>query len=161
MGNMMTALCPGPPTPPSVNGSLATATTAVPFHYVQTDSFVALLRQLNASLLVTTYQANKLLVVRENNGGLSTLVRTFERPVGVAADAGRLALCTRGEIWLFRDAPDIAPRLEPAGRHDACFLPRCCHITGDIAAMKLPGLATSCGLSTAAFPACVPCSLTT
>jgi uncharacterized protein (TIGR03032 family) len=104
----------------------------VPFHYVQTDSFVALLRQLKASLLVTTYQANKLLVVREDNGGLSALVRTFDRPVGLAADARQLALCTRGEIWLFRNASEIAPRLEPVGRHDACFLPRSRHVTGDI-----------------------------
>src|SRR5262245_49035871 len=133
---MATSVCPVLPKAPSVNGTPAApppALTAVPFHYVQTDSFPALLRQLRASLLVTTYQANKVLVVREDNGGLSTLVRTFERPVGLAADARRLALCTRGEIWLFRNAPDIAPRIEPAGRHDACFLPRSCHVTGDIA----------------------------
>ncbi len=34
---------------------------AVPFHYVQTDSFVALPAELGASLLVSTYQAYKLL----------------------------------------------------------------------------------------------------
>src|SRR5262245_27257205 len=133
---MATSVCPALPKTPSVIGTPADpllALTSAPFHYRQTDSFVALLRQLNASLVVTTYQANKLLVVREDDGGLSTLVRTFERPWRVAADASRLALCTHREIWFFRDAPDIAPRLAPAGRHDACFLPRCCHVTGDIA----------------------------
>jgi uncharacterized protein (TIGR03032 family) len=110
------------PTPP----------TPVSFHYVQSESFVALLEQLGASLLVSTYQANKLLVVRAAQGGLSTLVRTFERPMGIAADARRLALGTHHEVWLMRNAPDIAPRVEPAGRHDACFLPRSCHVTGDI-----------------------------
>ena len=39
---------------------------------------------------------------------------------------------TRDRIWSLRNAPDIAPRVEPAGRHDACFLPRSCHVTGDI-----------------------------
>jgi len=53
--------------------------------------------------------------------------------MGLAADSRQVALCTRGGIWLFRNAPDIAPRLEPVGRHDACFLPRSCHVTGDIA----------------------------
>ena len=110
----------------------APAPTAVEFHYRQTDSFVALLRQLGASLLVTTYQANKLLVVRETQGGLSTLVRTFERPMGLAVDGRRLALGTRNQVWLLRNAPDIAPRVEPAGQHDACYLPRSCHVTGDI-----------------------------
>src|SRR5918911_3267568 len=64
--------------------------------------------------------------------GLSTLVRTFERPMGLAAGGGRLALGTQDRVWFLRDAPDIAPRVEPAGRHDACYLPRSCHVTGDI-----------------------------
>ncbi len=109
-----------------------TAPTAVEFHYTQTDSFVALLHQLGVALLVSTYQANKLLVVRATEGGLSTLVRTFDRPMGLAADGRRLAVGTRTEVWLLRNAPDIAPRIEPAGHHDACYLPRSCHVTGDI-----------------------------
>src|SRR5438270_71179 len=115
----------------------AAAPTAVPFHYSQTESFVALLQQLGASLLVSTYQANKLLVARADGGGLSTLVRSFERPMGMAVSAGRLALGTHNAIWLLRNAPDIAARVEPAGRHDACFLPRSCHVTGDIAVHEL------------------------
>src|SRR6516164_3591555 len=108
------------------------APTAVEFRYTQSDSFVALLKQLAASLLVTTYQANKLLAVREAQGGLSTLVRTFDQPMGLAVDGRRLALGTRNQIWLLRKAPDIAPRIGPAGLHDGCFLPRSCHVTGDI-----------------------------
>src|SRR3989442_6764476 len=115
-----------------VNSQTATAPTAVEFHYTQTDSFVALLEQLGASLLVSTYQANKLLVARAARGGLSMLVRTFERPMGLAVDAQRLTIGTRNQIWFLRNAPDIAPRVEPAGQHDACFLPRSCHVTGDI-----------------------------
>jgi uncharacterized protein (TIGR03032 family) len=104
----------------------------VAFHYTQTDSFVALLHELGASLLVSTYQANKLLAVRATGKGLSTLVRTFDKPMGLAVDGPRLALGTRKEVWLLRNAPDIAPQVEPLGQHDACFLPRSSHITGDI-----------------------------
>src|SRR5438445_571425 len=108
------------------------APTAVEFHYTQSDSFTDLLRQLGASLLVSTYQANKLLVARAAGGGLSMLVRTFERPMGLAVDAQRLTIGTRNQVWLLRNAPDIAPQVEPVGQHDACFLPRSCHVTGDI-----------------------------
>ena len=104
----------------------------VEFRYTQTDGFTALLHQLRASLLVSTYQANKLLAVRASGAGISTLVRTFERPMGLAVDARRLALGTRNQIWFLRNAPDIAPRIEPAGVHDACFVPRSSHVTGDI-----------------------------
>src|SRR5215831_8317748 len=109
----------------------------VAFHYTQTDSFVALLHQLGASLLVSTYQANKLLAVRANGNGLATLVRTFDKPMGLAVDGSRLALGTRKEVWFLRNAPDIAPQVEPVGVHDACFLPRSSHVTGDIAVHEM------------------------
>jgi uncharacterized protein (TIGR03032 family) len=109
----------------------------VPLLFTQSDSFVALLRQLGASLLVTTYQAQQLLVVRATANGVSLLVRTFDKPMGLAGDGRRLALGTRDRIWLLRNAPDIAAQLEPAGTHDACFLPRSCHVTGDIAGHEL------------------------
>jgi uncharacterized protein (TIGR03032 family) len=127
---------PGP-SPDSPPAGPEPAATAVEFHYAPTESFVALLHQLRAALLVTTYQANKLLVVRAAGGGLSTLVRTFDRPMGLAVDARRVALGTHNQIWFLRNAPDIAPRIEPAGRHDACYLPRSCHVTGDIAVHEL------------------------
>jgi uncharacterized protein (TIGR03032 family) len=104
----------------------------VAFNYTHSDSFAPVLKQLGVSLLVTTYQANKLLVLREQQGGLSILVRSFERPMGLAADARRIALGTRDQVWQFRNAPDIAPQVEPAGTHDACFVPRASHVTGDI-----------------------------
>jgi len=114
-------------------GETPTAAPApVEFRYTQTESFVALLKRLGAALLVTTYQANKLLVARAAGHGLSMLVRTFDQPMGLAVDGQRLTLGTRTQIWMFRNAPDIAPRIEPAGQHDACYLPRSCHVTGDI-----------------------------
>ncbi len=126
----MTALEPVPP--------VATVPPApVEFRYSQTESFVGLLRELGASLLVSTYQANKLLAVRAAGEGLSTLVRTFERPMGIAVAGGRAALGTVDRVWFFRDAPDIAQQLEPRGMYDICYLPRSCHITGDIGVHEL------------------------
>jgi uncharacterized protein (TIGR03032 family) len=131
----MSAVAVMPPVKPgdqcTPSASLATP-AAVEFRYTQTDSFVELLHRLGASLLVSTYQANKLLAVRASSCGLSTLVRTFDKPMGLAVHDGRLALGTRREVWFLRNAPDIAPRIEPAGQHDACYLPRSAYVTGDI-----------------------------
>jgi uncharacterized protein (TIGR03032 family) len=129
------------PVKPGDQGAPSTS-PAVPatveFRYTQTDSFADLLHRLGASLLVSTYQANKLLAVRAAGGaGISTLVRTFDRPMGLAAASGRLAVGTRQEVWFFRNAPDIAPQVEPAGLHDACFVPRSAHVSGDIAVHDL------------------------
>jgi uncharacterized protein (TIGR03032 family) len=117
---------------PALREKLPPSSEPVAFHYVQTDSVAALLAKLGASLLVSTYQANKLLAVRAQGQGLSLLVRTFDRPMGIAADTRRIALGTRNQVWTLRNAPDIAPRIEPAGMHDACYLPRSAHVTGDI-----------------------------
>jgi uncharacterized protein (TIGR03032 family) len=136
----MSAIVAMPPVKPGDNttpSASPAAPTAVAFRYTQTDSFVALLQQLGASLLVSTYQANKLLVARVAGAGLSMLVRTFERPMGLAIDGRRIALGTRNQVWALRNAPDIAPRIEPAGQHDACFLPRSSHVTGDIGVHEL------------------------
>src|SRR2546422_10430930 len=127
----MSAVVTMPPVKPGDNNTRSAspaAPTAVPFHYTQTESFVALLQQLGASLLISTYQANKLLVARAAGAGLSLLVRTFDRPMGLAADAQRLTIGTRNQIWFLRNAPDIAPQVEPADQHDACFLPRSSHV---------------------------------
>lgn len=109
----------------------------VEFRYVPSGGFSALLAHLRASLMISTYQANKLLAVRAQEPGLSVLVRTFDRPMGIAADARRLALGTRNQIWTLRNAPDIAPQVEPAAMHDACYVPRTAHVTGDIGVHEL------------------------
>jgi uncharacterized protein (TIGR03032 family) len=92
------------------------------------------LRQLGASLLVTTYQAGKLVMLRDQGDHLNCHFRTFKAPMGLAlADGGaRLAIGTTLQVWEFRDVPAVARRLEPAGKHDACFLPRSSHVTGNV-----------------------------
>ena len=50
---------------------------SVEFRYTQTESFPAVLRELGAALVITTYQANKLLVARATDDGLSMLVRSW------------------------------------------------------------------------------------
>ncbi len=103
-----------------------------PLRAVHTPNFPALLRQFGASLLVTTYQAGKLVLVRDEGDHLNTHFRAFQAPMGMALSGDRLAFGTTIQIWEFVDVPAVAARLEPPGRHDACFLPRSSHITGNI-----------------------------
>jgi uncharacterized protein (TIGR03032 family) len=104
-----------------------------PFRAVHSLGFPQLLEQHQISLLVTTYQAGKLMVVRAHKGEMGTLLRNFDRPMGLAMKpAGLFSLGTRTQIWEFRNAPAIAPQIELAGQCDACYLPRRCHVTGDI-----------------------------
>src|SRR3954451_17849968 len=99
-----------------------------PLRAVHTPDFPALLRQLGVSLLVTTYQAGKLVVVRDEGDHLNTHFRTFPAPMGMALDGDWLALGARMRVWEFVDVPAVTARLAPPGRHDACFLPRSVHV---------------------------------
>jgi uncharacterized protein (TIGR03032 family) len=104
-----------------------------PFRSIHSLGLPDLLEKNAISLLVTTYQAGKLMAVRGAQGRVATLLRTFERPMGLAVKDGRqLALAARGQVWLFRNAPDIARRIPPVGTYDACFIPRTSSVTGDI-----------------------------
>jgi uncharacterized protein (TIGR03032 family) len=137
-----------------------------PLRSVHTSNFPEILAQAPASLLVTTYQAGKLVVLRNDAGVLNTHFRNFAKPMGLAVSGARLAIGTSIAIEEFHNVPAVCPRLDklshaderataatdggndagfgsevrnpkpkiqnPKFRHDACFLPRRSHTTGDV-----------------------------
>src|SRR5262249_2818788 len=109
------------------------AGNAAPLRSVHTPGFPALLQELGLSVLVTTYQAGKLVVLRADGEVLNTHFRGFSGALGLAVRGGRSAIGPPLETWESHDLPAVAAKLEPAGQHDACFLPRLSHTTGDIA----------------------------
>src|SRR5262245_7080170 len=82
-----------------------------PLRAVHTPNFPALLRQLGASLLVTTYQAGKLVLVRDEGDHLNAHFRAFQAPMGMALAGDRLAVGTKIQVWEFVDVPAVAARL--------------------------------------------------
>jgi uncharacterized protein (TIGR03032 family) len=117
----------GPP-----NGDAAAAAEPSPLRSVHTTNFPAILEHLQSSLLVTTYQAGKLVVLRSDGGVLNTHFRAFNKPMGMAVGRGRLAIGTAVDVWEFRNVPAVSAKLEPPGKHDAVYLPRSAHVTGDV-----------------------------
>lgn len=99
---------------------------------VHTTNFPDLLRQLRGSLLVTTYQAGKLVILRPDGNSINTHFRNFNRPMGLVADRHRLVLGARLEIATFQNVPAVAARLQTPPRHDAVYMARSGHITGAI-----------------------------
>jgi uncharacterized protein (TIGR03032 family) len=105
--------------------------------YEHSRNFPAVLERLGVSLLVSTYQAGKLFVVGSRQGELALSFHNFEQAMGLAVGRDRVAVGTRNQIWFLRNTPDIAPRLQPAGRSDGCLLARSAHFTGDIHSHEL------------------------
>ncbi|MEL6322389.1 MAG: TIGR03032 family protein [Cyanobacteria bacterium J06626_14] len=107
--------------------------TLEPLRSIHTTNFPAMLNELGISLVVSTYQAGKVVLVRADGESLNTHFRVLQKPMGLAIDeTGRMAIGTSSHIWEFRNVPAVAPKVDPQGKHDACFLPRNIHVTGDI-----------------------------
>ena len=108
--------------PPAEKDSQAAAPQLEPLRSVHTASFPQILSQCGISLLVTTYQAGRLVVLRAQGGVLNTHFRGFPKPMGLAVRGNRLAIGLATEICEYHNLPAVAPKVQPAGTHDACFL---------------------------------------
>ncbi len=99
--------------------------------------FVPILEHLGGTLLVSTYQAGKLVALTAREGKLHLTFLNFDRPMGVAVRPEGIAVACRDQFWFLENAVDIARRLPPAGSHDACYLARQAVVTGEIQAHEL------------------------
>jgi uncharacterized protein (TIGR03032 family) len=108
------------------------AASDAPLRSLHTTNLPALFDQLQISLRVSTYQAGKLIVVRNEGGVLNTHFRSLAKPMGIAADGTRLTVGGTHTVWEYRNVPAVARTLDPPDAHDACYVPRRLHITGDI-----------------------------
>ena len=115
-------------------GSAATAAAEAEPRFDLTTSrqFTSWLAESGCSLALSTYQSGKVILLGSNTetGRLSIFDRTLERPMGMAADEGRLAIATLYQIYTFVDARLPDQRVE--GGYDAVYVPQLSHFTGDL-----------------------------
>lgn len=102
------------------------------FNSVYTASMARLLAASGSTLILSTYQSGRTILLRADGGAINTHFKAFPSPMGIACRDGQLALATARQVWEYQDQKGLAQSLEPAGRHDACFVPRKAHLTGDI-----------------------------
>ncbi len=114
--------------------------TAEPLRSIHTSNIPEILDHFGITLMVTTYQAGRLVMLRSQGGVLNTHFRSFDKPMGLAIDGNRLAVGAATSIWEFHNLPAVCRKVDAKVNkenptpvhHDACFLPRTTHWTGDI-----------------------------
>jgi hypothetical protein len=125
-----------PPADGISHGSAAAVIESRTVAHEYTLNWAPILRHMGASLLVSTYQAGKVVVVGPGASPDELDIRltchNFERAMGVAVAPGRLAVGARSQAWILRDAAAIAPELDPPGTYDACYLTQAALFTGAI-----------------------------
>jgi uncharacterized protein (TIGR03032 family) len=120
--------------------------TSREIRYEYSPNLPGILSQLGISLVVSTYQAGKIVVISARHDVLAVTFHAFNRPLGMAFREDCLAVASRREVWFLGAAPSIARGINPPGTYDACFLSRYAHYTGEIEAHDL-AWGTSAGSS--------------
>lgn len=108
--------------------------TLQPFACQYTPNIPELLLKLNMSLVISTYQAGKVVIISpKNNEYLVQLPRTFPKAMGVTLAGRKMAIATKDEVIVLANSPELAHHYpkNPA-TYDGLFMPRCTYYTGQI-----------------------------
>ncbi|WP_183101115.1 TIGR03032 family protein [Nocardioides pelophilus] len=126
-----------------MTGSEQPAFSEVKFHH--SSSLPDVLIGAGCSLLLSTYQAGQLAAVGVHEGTIRFSFHQVDRAMGVAVGRDRIAVGARSQVWHLQDHSEVAPRIEPRGMYDRCFLPRTSTVTGNIQGHELAWGTTRAG----------------
>ncbi len=105
-----------------------------PFHITYDSNVPDLLKKLNCSIAVSTYQTGKLIFIcPAGPGKLVQIPKHFKKPMGIAVKGDKLAVATLHSVMVFKNSPELAKSfpLRP-DVYDALFMPRAVYFTGTI-----------------------------
>lgn len=118
----------------SQNCNVATDSADVALQCGGDAAFSEWLANSQGSLVVSTYQAGKLLVIGWNGRQLSLLPRRFEKPMGIDVAGEQMVVATRNGVTRLSNDELLAHHFDHAhpGRYDALYVPRLTHHMADI-----------------------------
>ncbi len=94
------------------------------FGSVHTDNFPGILKGLNISLAVTSYQSQRLFFVRSDGEQIDTNFKNFPRPMGIYADDSRLTLGTLTQVLEFKRNDALLNKIKNGALDDTDKMPR-------------------------------------
>lgn len=104
----------------------------IPVSYQFTPMLVEILQHLKASIILSTYQAGKVLVLGQYEGRLTISFLDYDRPMGVAIGKDRIAVGAGSGVHFLKASHGAAPTVKPVGSYDGCFVPHQTRHTGRI-----------------------------
>ena len=116
---------PAPPGSTSERPSVAVS-------YEHSTSMAALLERLELSVLLSTYQAGRVVSIGSHQGQLRIGFSRFDQAMGLARTPNGIAVGSRNAIWSLPASREIASRIKPEGEHDIAFLARSAHHSGPL-----------------------------
>jgi uncharacterized protein (TIGR03032 family) len=86
------------------------------------------LKQLKSTIVMSTYQSGKLMIIGQYQNALDIRYKNFPRPMGMYAKNNKIWAGLGHGIWEFHNFKDAYKKES----YDACYLPTSVHFTGDI-----------------------------
>jgi uncharacterized protein (TIGR03032 family) len=100
--------------------------------YEHSPSLPDLLRQLEASVLLSTYQAGRVVSLGCHQGQMRVAFSHFDQAMGLCRTPTGVAVGSKHAIWTLPANRKIARRIQPEGEHDIAFLARSAHHSGPL-----------------------------
>lgn len=95
-----------------------------PFDCTYSGQALNILNRLNISLILSTYQAGKVIILSSDGNNMHQLVRDFARPMGIALKNQMMALAGALGVTVFRTDPHLAKTYpEKPDTYDAFYFP--------------------------------------
>jgi len=82
------------------------------FSSTHTDNLPKILKALNISLAVTSYQSARLILIRSDGETIDTNLKVFPRPMGVYADKDRITLGTFNQVLEFKRSDELLENIK-------------------------------------------------
>jgi len=95
-------------------------------------NLVPFLKQTGLTLVMTNYQAHKIMMIGQYDDKLDVRYKNFQRPMGMCASGNRIWTGFGHTIWEFANFKSAASKINDGKNYDACYLPLNLHVTGDI-----------------------------
>ena len=102
------------------------------FSSIYSRNMAKLLKSFNISLMVSSYQAQRVFFVRTDGKEVNTNFIPFKRPMGIAIHGDTITLGTFDRVIKFVRNDGVISHLDDKDKLDACFTPSAIHITGMI-----------------------------
>lgn len=106
-----------------------------PFNAIFSPQLPELLLSLNCSIAITTYQAGKVVFISPNpdKERLTTLPRTFSKPMGIDVNGNRMLIALKDEVILLENSIELATYYpNKQNVYDSLWLPRVTYYTGQV-----------------------------
>lgn len=105
-----------------------------PFSCSATPDFVRILHELRSSIVISTYQAGKVIFLSpKNDKELIQFPRSFRKAMGIALSEEKLAVATQNEVIVYSNSPGQARNYpKKPNVYDVLYIPRATYYTGEL-----------------------------